>query len=182
VVSKAKSGDLFISDFIAPRSWKRYEIYSAYFILQLLIEENARFDSYRFDARVKGTITGEERQVDLLILSHDPFHMVACEFRHYSKRKIPIKDVEAFASKLADISANKGVIVTTKGYQRGAIATATHHGIALFKLRELPGGEVLKEYPNTGVPVKRREKYWVFEGDDGLLCIGSGNLTEKPLD
>jgi len=44
--------------------------------------------------------------------------------------------VEAFATKLQDVRANKGVMVSTKGFDEGARAQAEQHNITLFSYRE----------------------------------------------
>jgi len=117
-----------------------------------------------------------------LIQSNDPTHIVACEFRNYSKNTVPVGDVEAFACKLKDIQANKGVIVTPKGYQRGAIATAKHYDIVLFKLREMQGANILNKYSDLNITISKNKKYWVLERDDCIISIGEGNITEKTVE
>jgi hypothetical protein len=42
-------------------------------------------DAITFDAKVKGRLTGRSRQVDLLLETHAPPHIVACEFKRHSK-------------------------------------------------------------------------------------------------
>lgn len=180
VVSKAKSGKSFISNFLAPPSWRRYEIYTAYIILEMLSNKGVRIDSYEFDARIKGKISGAERQVDLLIKRKFPLRIVAYEFRKLSKRAIRINEIEAFAIKLRDISATKGVMITTKGFQRGAISTAKNYCIDLFKLKEFSGDKTDKYSPNIESSKKLNKTYWILEDINGHITkIIVSNLTEK---
>ena len=55
------------------------------------------------------------------------------ECKCYS-HKVPVDDVEEFHSKLDDIGAHKGILITTRGFQDGAIKTARGRGIALAML------------------------------------------------
>jgi hypothetical protein len=175
----AFSGNSFVSDLCAPSTWKRYEIHAAGSLLKILAHENVKFDTYVFDARVAGKITKTDRQVDLLIVRENPRHVVACEFRNYQKAPISIKDVEAFISKLEDIDANKGVMFTPLGYQSGAIASAQHYGIVLFKFWEVDANELKNLYPKEATVVNLDDKYWILERDDKTSWVFSGALTEN---
>ena len=179
-VEDAFTGKSFVSDLCAPSSWKRYEIHSAGALLTLMKEENVIIDSYEFDARIIGKITKRERQIDLLLKRYKPEHIVACEFRNYQESTITIEAVEAFSTKLKDIDVNKGVMFTPLGYQSGAIVTAKHYGISLFKFREV-GSEELKDlYPEKAPLISAENKYWILERDDNTSWIFSGNLTKAP--
>jgi restriction system protein len=48
--------------------------------------------------------------------------------------KVSVDDIEEFHSKIDDIGAHKGIMVTTVGYQEGAVKTARGRGIALALL------------------------------------------------
>ncbi len=62
-------------------------------------------------------------------------HKVAIECKNYS-RNVSIGKVRDFKSVLEDIGNTNGIMVTTKGFQKGAIEFAEHHGIKLIVLRE----------------------------------------------
>ena len=52
----------------------------------------------------------------------DLLFLVECKcYRH----AVPVNDVEEFHSKIDDIGAHKGILVTTKGFQDGAVRTRT---------------------------------------------------------
>lgn len=178
-VAEAQSGQSFVSTLMAPSSWKRYEIHAAQALVHLLKHDGARVESWDFDARITGEITGQERQVDLLLRSDNPRNVVACEFKEYPERLIPVEKIEAFATKLKDVRADRGLFATPCGYNRGAIATAKHHGIVLFRFRELSGKEVGDRYPQKAAEVRLDEVYWLLERDDAGWVF-QGSITQKP--
>jgi len=171
------SGKSFISDICAPSSWKRYEIHSAGALLTILRGENVDFSNYEFDARINGIISKRERQVDLLLTRESPKHIVACEFRNFQKTKISIDAVEAFNTKLHDIDANKGVMLTPIGYQAGAITTSNHYGIVLFTFREIDGSKLLGIHPEKSSQISLDKKYWLLEKDSNQRWVFNGTLT-----
>ncbi|WP_053002287.1 restriction endonuclease [Kordia jejudonensis] len=62
-------------------------------------------------------------------------HKVAIECKNYSNN-VSIGKVRDFKSIIEDIGNTNGIIVTTKGFQSGAIEFAEHHEIQLIILRE----------------------------------------------
>ena len=90
-----------------------------------------------YDDKVVGKRTGRERQIDISVRFEDSFYsyFVVVECKDY-KSAVPISDVEAFKTKLEDVGADKGVMVASHGFQRGAIETAKAHNIELFTLEE----------------------------------------------
>jgi hypothetical protein len=54
--------------------------------------------------------------------------------------------VSAFKTVLDDIGAHKGIIVTTKGFQSGAIGAAEAYGIGLFKLSTTGHLNIVKNF------------------------------------
>lgn len=56
--------------------------------------------------------------------------MVLIECKHY-KNTVSIADILEFAQRIDDIGAHKGVLVSTVGFQKGAIRIADAYGIAL---------------------------------------------------
>lgn len=80
---------------------------------------------------------------------------------------VPVDDVEEFHSKLDDIGAHKGIMVTTVGFQEGAVKTAQGRGIALALLtREHQRGELTyvlnTARPPTALPPIRpvSDEFW----------------------
>ena len=50
--------------------------------------------------------------------------------------KVSVDEVEEFRTKLDDLNAHKGIMVTTVGYQSGALKTAEAYGIALAQITD----------------------------------------------
>lgn len=83
--------------------------------------------------RMLGKRSGHEHQIDIVIEAKiaglDVLILVEC--KHY-KRTVEIGDVLEFAERIDDVGGHKGVIVSTLGFQEGAIKVARGHGIALI--------------------------------------------------
>lgn len=132
LVQRAVTGKSFISNLMAPSSWKDYEIRAANAIVLWVQKEDFKLDHVDFDARIIGKVTGIARQVDLWLQAGHPAHAVAVECKDYASGLVGVEKIEAFQTKLADIAANKGVYVTRSGYQRSAKTTADHYDIHLL--------------------------------------------------
>ncbi len=92
-----------------------------------------------------GRVSGREIKVDLscvLSVGGGARLLILLECKYYNS-PITVDAVEEFHSKLDDIGAQKGVMITTIGYQDGAIKTAKGRGIALALLTtEFQKGEL----------------------------------------
>lgn len=103
---------------------------------------------------------------------------VLCECKQFNK---PIKRdiVVLLDGKIRSLGAQKGVICSTSGFQKGAIRYAKEHGIALFQVYDksfVPvshsGGPYAKN--NDGDPIKYIEDHWpkycvkCFEADSDV--------------
>jgi hypothetical protein len=62
-------------------------------------------------------------------------YLTVIECRDY-KTKVPVCDVEAFVTKSKDVNANKAIIITSCGFQKGCFSVAKRHGIELLILDE----------------------------------------------
>lgn len=80
----------------------------------------------------EGVRTGHRHQIDVSIevTVADLNFLVLIECKYY-KRKVEVGDLLTFASRLDDIGAHKGVLVSTIGFQEGACKVAKAHRIAL---------------------------------------------------
>jgi hypothetical protein len=56
--------------------------------------------------------------------------LMAVECKRY-RRKVGIKDVHELSSRMTDLAAHKGILVSTVGFQPGALRLATSRGMAL---------------------------------------------------
>ena len=92
-----------------------------------------------------GRRTGRKIKVDVSfnysVADADLLFLVECK---HSKHKVPVDDIEEFFAKLDDIGAHKGIVVTTAGFQSGAVKVAQSRGIALALLtRDRQPGEMI---------------------------------------
>jgi hypothetical protein len=103
---------------INPPPWRIYER-----IVAAIEAENADFEmSITPNARIIGCLSGRKRQVDVLIDARweDKIsrRIIVDAKRH--KRKIDIKDVEAFEAMMKDCRAERGILVCPNGFTEGA--------------------------------------------------------------
>ena len=92
----------------------------------------------------RGRISQRDIKVDVSfncsVAGANLLFIVECKCYNHA---VPVDDVEEFHSKIDDIGAHKGIMVTTKGYQSGTIKTAKGRGIALALLtQESQDGEM----------------------------------------
>ena len=79
-----------------------------------------------------GKKSGHAHQIDVSIEFNiaDLSLLILFECKHY-KNRVAIGDILEFAQRIDDIGAQKGVVVTTVGFQEGAVKVADGYGIAL---------------------------------------------------
>ena len=85
-----------------------------------------------------GKVSGRKIKVDVsfeIILAGGAKILVLVECKHYS-HTVEVSDIEEFHSKIDDIGAHKGIMVTTEGYQSGTKAVAKGREIALALLTD----------------------------------------------
>jgi hypothetical protein len=129
-----------------------------------------------------GRITGRNIKVDVsfvlsLVGGADFLVLVECK---YYKSKVPVDDVEEFHSKIDDIGAQKGILITTIGFQSGAVKAAKGRRIALALLTKEPQpGEIRYLMARAGVRFlpPRRENHEFLQGNiKGVLGADSGGI------
>jgi hypothetical protein len=141
------------------------------------------------NATLPGKISKKNRQIDILIegviAGFDMKIVIDCKC--YSKN-VDIKDVETFLGLLNDVGANKGVIITTKGYSSGALDRAENDSLdvdlKIFTLEELirfePYQTLLALPFRHNIPVLiLAPSGWLIDGRSNknwlasLYCMGS---------
>ncbi|HEV3076544.1 MAG TPA: restriction endonuclease [Thermoanaerobaculia bacterium] len=114
-------------------SWKKFEKLSLG--IHLLKRDGAHITR---DERVVGKRTGRPRQVDISIRFrngyYEYFAAVECK-----DTLVGLEQIEAFVVKLEDIGAQKGIVISSTGFQAGAVEAAKAYGIDLFHLGEESG-------------------------------------------
>lgn len=90
-----------------------------------------------FDNKIIGKRTGEERQIDVSVRFKHGFYeyLMIIECKDYKKR-VSVDKVEALRTKREDIGADKAIMVSPHGFQKGAIKAAKAYDIELFTLQE----------------------------------------------
>lgn len=80
---------------------------------------------------------GRRRQLDITISKRVGLYhvLIVIECKRYN-RPVGIDRVEAFVTKLRDVGASQGVMVSNKGFSKGARAVAARHVITLLSYRE----------------------------------------------
>ena len=77
------------------------------------------------DVKIKGRYSGVKRQIDILIEAEVAgFRTRIVVDAKYMSRRIDVKGVECFISKVDDVGATHGLLVTKTGYSKGAIERA----------------------------------------------------------
>lgn len=134
-----------------------------------------------------GRVSKRDIKVDVSfnynIAGADLLFLVECKC--YGHR-VPVDDVEEFHSKIDDIGAHKGIMVTTVGFQDGAIKTARGRGIALALLTTEPQRGELSYVVNSASapkPIVENTGFWQgnFKGpldsyDGGLRFESMGQF------
>ena len=134
---------------------------------------------------------------DYDIAGANPLFLVECKCYGHS---VPVDDVEEFHSKIDDIGAHKGIMVTTVGFQEGTVKTARGRGIALALLTtEQQPGELRYVVNSAGSykPMVENREFWQgnfrgpldsydggfrFESIGqflGLLCLDAGEQQRQ---
>ncbi len=108
------------------------------------------------DIKLQGT-SGHIHQIDVCykfrIWTIDFLVIVEC--KQYG-RKVSIEDLLTFQSRINDLNANKGVFVTTVGFQSGAIKYAKSNGISLLIANGTKS--IAVNYLRTHVPLRTKLK------------------------
>lgn len=112
------------------KKWKAFEN-SVYEIQKQLSDDSEII----FDYKKIGKLSQRSRQVDVAILDSigDIDLFIAIECKDY-KTPIDVKEIEAFNSKIEDIQADRGVMVSSNGFSASAMKFAEYKRILLRTL------------------------------------------------
>jgi len=96
-----------------------------------------------------------KREFDLVIrtIAFEQEYLTVIECRDYKKTRLDVTHLDGFHSKMIDIGASKGVLVTRKGFSNKARQKAKRLGISLFLAgdKDTIATDLLKE--GLGVPI-----------------------------
>lgn len=120
-------------------------------------------------------------------------HRLAIECKNYNKR-VPKEKVCAFKGVLLDLDSVDGIMVSKKGFQRGAKKYAKEYGISLKELREPVGEETIIGNMVLNMHCKKRstlfavDEHWAGEHDINIpeykrkMSINSSPTNEHKWD
>jgi hypothetical protein len=116
---------------MASQGWQEFER-----LIAQLHREVAPSAEVRHNRRVQGW-SGRRRQLDVTISQRvGPYSaFIVIECKKY-RRPVSIEKVEAFASKLEDVAASHGVMISHKSFDAGARAVAKRKSITLLTYQE----------------------------------------------
>lgn len=113
-------------------------------VAALLTEKFAERGTVERNVRLPSRSGGRKRQIDVLIrlpLADMGEELMVVDCKRYGS-KVDVKGVEAFVGLIEDVGAAMGLLVTTEGYTRGALARAASvRGIRVevIRVEDLPG-------------------------------------------
>lgn len=89
------------------------------------IKDNYPKADVKFDVRLKGRYSKRLRQIDVLITENCPFGLsqIIVDAKLH-KRKLDVKAVEQFEGLVDDVGAEKGLLISNKGYSKSALRRA----------------------------------------------------------
>jgi hypothetical protein len=111
--------------------WKQFEK-KAFEIQKSLSPANA---DVRYNDSIFGSDSKTDRQIDISIRSRVGSYsiLIVVECKDH-KTPVDVTDVEGFITKLRDVRANKGVMISAKGFTKAATTLAEHHEVDLRRL------------------------------------------------
>lgn len=120
-----------------------YELFTQEVYQQLLNYHHASINNVQHNIKLKGH-SGCEHQIDVYweYEKNGVNHHVAIECKNYNKR-VEKEKVCAFQGVLADLDNVEGIMVTKRGFQKGAKTYAKQYGILLKELRKPDKGETM---------------------------------------
>ncbi|SDO03065.1 Restriction endonuclease [Psychrobacillus sp. OK028] len=96
--------------------WKVYEWLNTKILHNLNNSINVKVSH---NVMLTGLISEEKRQVDIFVDFNISGYQVAIDCKKYSN-KVDIKKVESFIGMCEDLGVDKGIIIATKGFTKGA--------------------------------------------------------------
>ncbi|EHH1174012.1 TPA: restriction endonuclease [Vibrio parahaemolyticus] len=121
---------------MAKNSGKQFELLVKAIYEEILSQDSVESIEVKHDVSLVGK-SGQEHQIDVYwsFKIGGETMQVAIECKDY-KSAVSVGRIRDFWAALDDIGNIKGIFVTTKGYQSGAVTFANHHKIALKTVQE----------------------------------------------
>ena len=115
---------------------RQYELLTKEIYQQILNQELAQTVSVDHDVSVEGLTTKHQIDVYWEFKLAGVLHRVLVQAKNWNRR-VSKGAVLTFKAVLDDVPGTVGIMVTAKGYQRGALEVATGYGIAICLLKEV---------------------------------------------
>jgi len=103
--------------------------------------------------------------------------IVLVECKNYLRR-VGVDEIMEFATRIDDIGAHKGIVVTAKGFERGAFKIAKSKGIALVEACDLGWGHRME----SPVAAMMRHKAFVENVRAFLVALTDASAAPDELD
>ncbi|MDD2823230.1 MAG: restriction endonuclease [Candidatus Daviesbacteria bacterium] len=110
------------------KAWKKFED-TSHSVLQSL---NPQSQVYK-NVHIEGNLSKVKRQVDIQLVKPEMYEFIAFECKDH-ERSLDVPVIEAFNTKLRDIGAAKGAVVSNSPYTEAARNMASALGIDLLNL------------------------------------------------
>ncbi|WP_171041637.1 restriction endonuclease [Pseudoalteromonas phenolica] len=130
---------------MSKKDGKQFELLVKAIYEEILQQDNIESVRVEHDVSLKGR-SGQEHQIDVywsLKLAGETMQ-VAIECKDY-KTDVSVGRIRDFSAALDDVGNIKGIFVTTKGYQSGAVKFAEFKGIALKTVQKPTSSELNPE-------------------------------------
>ncbi|EKO3479766.1 restriction endonuclease [Vibrio fluvialis] len=153
---------------MAKNNGKQFELLVKAIYEEILVQDSVESIDVKHDVTLKGR-SGQEHQIDVywaFKLAGETIQ-VAIECKDY-KNPVSVGRIRDFSAALDDIGNIKGIFVTTKGYQTGAIKFADFQKIALKVVQEPTESELNPEGYISRIDLNGR-----------LLCVSDVKMSPK---
>ncbi len=155
------------------KQYADYELFARH-VYEVIVNNSVLCPTYvKHNIKLKGK-TGLEHQIDVYFEYEDKSgkHRFAIECKNYSS-SVPVGKVRDFFGVIHDLEYDvKGIIVSRKGFQRGAKVYAEKYGISLIELREVTENEKIGAI----------ESHHHWEKTSHLFLIDEAFATEHKID
>lgn len=155
------------------KKYNDYELFTRH-IYEVIVNNSVLSPTYvKRNIKLKGK-SGLEHQIDVYFEYEDQSgkHRFAIECKNYSSL-VPVGKVRDYFGVIYDLKDDvKGIMVSRKGFQRGAKVYAEKYGISLIELREVTEKEIIGAI----------ESHHHWEKTHHLFLIDEAFATEHKID
>jgi hypothetical protein len=141
----------------------------------------------RRNVRIKGRFSKRRRQIDILISEATPTgRLKTVVDTKCFKRKVDVKAVDALAGFVEDVRANRGMLITGRGYTKAALNRA-FYGPSNLELDILNFSELKRFQGFCAIPYSGENAFvvpapfgWVIDATQGKGCLA--RMYQRGLD